>query len=298
MCRLPLLRGPRPRHVHDAAIERIAAEQRNKRDPNAGAPNLGPRRATPGAAADTAHQPGGLPLGRVAAQWFEDGGGGAAGDLGGSCERRDGRKGCRGAWRRVRRLRALAPVRAHDRVGGQDQWIGGPAPLDLTRGRAWAPVASNASDGGDWTTGRLDRPAARVPRHLGEEEVRDSDSAESEAARMYSRCAATAARAGQAPDPEPKCRGGVQGSAGHQVDGLREPGQPRCGSHDCPRVAGRGAGQSAGAAVGDQREAVRSGGRARHPCRHHSGERDLIQAEGGGRCGAYGDGKTGSHNVA
>jgi hypothetical protein len=131
------------------------------------------------------------------------------------------------------------------------------------------------------------------PRHLGEEEVRDSDSAESEAARMYSRCAATAARAGQAPDPEPKCRGGVQGSAGHEVDGLREPGQPRCGSHDCPRVAGRGAGQSAGAAVGDQREAVRSGGRARHPCRHHSGERDLIQAEGGGRCGAYRDGKTG-----
>src|SRR4029079_9951380 len=32
-CRLPPLRGPRPRHVHDAAIERIAAEQRNKRDP-------------------------------------------------------------------------------------------------------------------------------------------------------------------------------------------------------------------------------------------------------------------------
>jgi len=60
------------RDVHDAAIERIAAEQRNKRDPNAGAPNLGPRRAAPGVAADTAHQPGGSPLGRVAAQRFED----------------------------------------------------------------------------------------------------------------------------------------------------------------------------------------------------------------------------------
>lgn len=69
--------------------------------------------------------------------------------------------------------------------------------MDLTRGRAWAPGRVQVSDSGDWTLGR-DLLYACPP----EEEVRDSGSAESEAARMYSRCAATAAaRAGRPPIP-------------------------------------------------------------------------------------------------
>jgi hypothetical protein len=59
---------------------------------------------------------------------------------------------------------------------------------------------------------------------------------------MYSRCAATAAaRAGQALISIRNVGEASRGGAGREVDGLREPGQPRCGGRDCQRVAGRGA---------------------------------------------------------
>jgi hypothetical protein len=94
---------------------------------------------------------------------------------------------------------------------------------------------------------------------------------------------------GPGPDLDPQCRGGVQGW-------RRTRGRRLARARTAPlrwrRLPTRSGPRSCGA-IGDQREAVRSGGRARHPCRHHSGERDLIQAEGGGRCGAYRDGKTG-----
>jgi hypothetical protein len=94
---------------------------------------------------------------------------------------------------------------------------------------------------------------------------------------------------GPGPDLDPQCRGGVQGW--RRTRGRRL-ARARTAPLRWPRLPTRSGPRSCGA-IGDQREAVRSGGRARHPCRHHSGERDLIQAEGGGRCGAYRDGKTG-----
>jgi len=99
---------------------------------------------------------------------------------------------------------------------------------------------------------------------------------------------------GPGPDAEPQCRGGVQGGAGGEVDGLGEPGQPSRDHDDRPCVARARTGQPTGGAVGDQREAVRDQGiQPGDPGRHCSGERDLVQAVGGGYSGAERDRQTG-----
>src|SRR3954471_8364684 len=88
------------------------------------------------------------------AEWFENRGCGAAGDVGGSCERGDGREvPWRAACRRAAaRARARTGVALADRMSGSvDAMVGRNTNAGLAR-----PVASIASGSGGWTTGRLD----------------------------------------------------------------------------------------------------------------------------------------------